>query len=362
MITDALLTASRLLVAISAHSIAQVDETITFPQLRTLVILSNRGPVNLATLATLLGVQPSATGRMVDRLVSAGMIDRLPHPTSRRELLAALTKRGREVVAKVTANRRAEIARIVEQMPVAERHGLVRALTAFTAAGGEPDAHVDIDQIVALLGAADSRLPGSVAGRKPRFLDCPGAPRLRRDPRTRATRSASPDRLAAPRRHRGADQARRGVGPAGQAGAVAGGSRGARSRHSGAASVAAELGRVRRGTVGVGAAMLRGGGLRGAARATGCSRFPRAAGSTCTSRCCRPGAARRRCRPRSRQGTRSPEPRHSRSNRAWTPGRSTASSPRPSGRPTPREICLTDLRSPGRRCCRRRWTASPTKR
>lgn len=142
-LTDSLLTASRLLVAISSHSIAQVDETITIPQFRTLVILSNRGPINLATLATLLGVQPSATGRMVDRLVGAGMIDRLPHPTSRRELLAALTKRGREVVAKVTANRRAEIARIVEQMPAAERHGLVRALTAFTAAGGEPDAHID---------------------------------------------------------------------------------------------------------------------------------------------------------------------------------------------------------------------------
>jgi len=147
MITDSLLTASRLLVAISAHSIAQVDETITIPQFRTLVILSNRGPINLATLATLLGVQPSATGRMVDRLVSAGMIDRLPHPTSRRELLAALTKRGREVVAKVTAGRRAEIARIVAQMPAAERHGLVRALQAFTAAGGELDAVVDMADI-----------------------------------------------------------------------------------------------------------------------------------------------------------------------------------------------------------------------
>ncbi|MCV7196719.1 MarR family transcriptional regulator [Mycobacterium angelicum] len=146
-ITDSLLTASRLLVGISSYSIAQVDDTITIPQFRTLVILSNRGPINLATLATLLGVQPSATGRMVDRLVSAGMIDRLPHPTSRRELLAALTKRGREVVAKVTANRRVEIARIVEQMPAAERQGLVRALTAFTAAGGEPDAHIDLDHV-----------------------------------------------------------------------------------------------------------------------------------------------------------------------------------------------------------------------
>jgi DNA-binding MarR family transcriptional regulator len=145
VITDALLTASRVLVAISARSIGQVDETITIPQFRTLVILSNRGPVNLATLASLLGVQPSATGRMVDRLVAAGLIDRLPHPTSRRELLAALTKRGRDVVRQVTALRRAEIAAIVEKMPQPERHGLVRALTAFTATGGEPDVHLDAE-------------------------------------------------------------------------------------------------------------------------------------------------------------------------------------------------------------------------
>ncbi|RFD24768.1 MarR family transcriptional regulator [Mycobacterium uberis] len=143
-ITDALLTASRLLIAVSAHSIGQVDEAITIPQFRTLVILSSRGPVNLATLASLLGVQPSATGRMVDRLVAAGLIDRLPHPTSRRELLAALTKRGREVVRRVTAQRRSEIARIVEKMPSSERRGLVRALTAFSAAGGEPEAYLDV--------------------------------------------------------------------------------------------------------------------------------------------------------------------------------------------------------------------------
>jgi DNA-binding MarR family transcriptional regulator len=145
VITDALLTASRLLMAISARSIEEIDDTITIAQFRTLVILSNRGAINLATLAGLLGVQPSATGRMVDRLVAAGLIDRLPHPTSRRELLAALTNRGREVVRRVTAHRRAEIAQIVEKMPPPERHGLVRALTAFTDAGGEPDVQLDTD-------------------------------------------------------------------------------------------------------------------------------------------------------------------------------------------------------------------------
>jgi hypothetical protein len=70
-ITDALLTASRLLVAISARSIAQVDETITIPEFRALVILSVRGSINLRTLAGLLHVQRSTTGRMVERLITA---------------------------------------------------------------------------------------------------------------------------------------------------------------------------------------------------------------------------------------------------------------------------------------------------
>jgi len=144
-ITDALLTASRLLVAISARSIALVDERITIPQFRTLVILSNRGPVNLATLAGLLDVQPSMTGRMVDRLVSTGLIDRHPHPNSRRELVAELTVHGRKVVQQVTAHRRSEIARIVEKTPTRERSGLVRALTAFTTAAGEPAAPLDVE-------------------------------------------------------------------------------------------------------------------------------------------------------------------------------------------------------------------------
>jgi len=137
-ITDALLTASRLLVAISSRSIAEHDDTLTIAQFRTLVILSTRGPVNLATLAGLLDVQPSTTGRMVDRLVGAGLVDRRPHPDSRRELVVELTARGHRMVTVVTAERRRILAEIVATMPEDERHGLVSALTAFTRAGGEP--------------------------------------------------------------------------------------------------------------------------------------------------------------------------------------------------------------------------------
>ncbi|MFZ2174255.1 MAG: MarR family transcriptional regulator, partial [Rhodococcus sp. (in: high G+C Gram-positive bacteria)] len=73
-ITDAVLTASRLLVSLSARSIADVDETITIAQFRVLVVLDTRGPLNLASLAHHLGVQPSTMTRMVERLVQGGLI------------------------------------------------------------------------------------------------------------------------------------------------------------------------------------------------------------------------------------------------------------------------------------------------
>jgi DNA-binding MarR family transcriptional regulator len=136
-ITEALLTASRLLVAISARSIAQVDESITIPQFRALVILSTRGSSNLAALATHLDVQPSTIGRMIDRLVAAGLVDREPHPHSRRELVVSVSTRGRAVVDAVTRRRRQQIADVVAAMPARERRDLVTALNAFSKAGGE---------------------------------------------------------------------------------------------------------------------------------------------------------------------------------------------------------------------------------
>ncbi len=144
-ITDALLTASRLLVALSVRSIAHVDESITVPQFRTLMILSTRGPSKIVNLAHMLDVQPSTATRMVDRLVGVGLVDRRQNPESRRELIIALTPRGRAVVEAVIVRRRSEIAAVVERMPARDRTGLVEALTAFSAAGGETNAVGDIE-------------------------------------------------------------------------------------------------------------------------------------------------------------------------------------------------------------------------
>lgn len=140
-VTDAVLTASRLLVAVSARSIAEVDESITIAQFRLLVVLEGRGPLKLVTLAEYLAVNPSTATRMVDRLVAAELVSRAANPASRRELVVSLTETGAAVVRQVTQRRRAEIARIVGRMAVTTRQGLVRALTAFAEAGDEPSIH-----------------------------------------------------------------------------------------------------------------------------------------------------------------------------------------------------------------------------
>ncbi|MBD2898077.1 MarR family transcriptional regulator [Spirillospora sp. NPDC000708] len=137
-VTSALLTASRLLVAISARSLAAVEDAVTPPQFRLLVVLSAQGPAKLVTLAGLLEVNPSTALRMVDRLAAAGLVDRRASPASGREVRIQLTAAGRAIVGDVTARRRADIAAVVSRMPPEQRRALVAALRAFNDAGGEP--------------------------------------------------------------------------------------------------------------------------------------------------------------------------------------------------------------------------------
>jgi DNA-binding MarR family transcriptional regulator len=137
-VTRAVLTASRLLVAVSARSLAAVEDRVTLPQFRMLMVLSTRGATKLVALADLLQVAPSTAMRMVDRLIAAGLADRQTNPANRRETLLRLTEEGRHTVEDVTARRRAEIAAIVERLAPRQRAALVKALTAFNEAGGEP--------------------------------------------------------------------------------------------------------------------------------------------------------------------------------------------------------------------------------
>ncbi|MFF3322661.1 MarR family winged helix-turn-helix transcriptional regulator [Streptomyces sp. NPDC002889] len=139
-VTRAVLTASRLLVALSARSLASVEDRVTLHQFRLLVVLSTHGAAKLVLLAERLGVSPSTAMRMVDRLITIGLVDRQTNPDNRRETVLRLTPEGERIVEEVMSGRRKEIASIVERLDPAQRAALIAALTAFTEAGGEPEA------------------------------------------------------------------------------------------------------------------------------------------------------------------------------------------------------------------------------
>lgn len=138
-LVTAVLTASRVLVGVSARSLAAVEGTVTLSQFRALVVLDNHEEINLNTLADLLAVTSSTAMRMIDRLLAAHVVTRRDNPGNRREVLLGLSDEGRRLVRVVTEKRRVEIARIVAEMPGARRTELVMALRAFAEAAHESD-------------------------------------------------------------------------------------------------------------------------------------------------------------------------------------------------------------------------------
>jgi DNA-binding MarR family transcriptional regulator len=137
-VADAVLRASRVLVAVAARSLAAVDHDVTLPQYRALVVLASRGPQRPSTLASALGVHPSSVTRLCDRLVTKALVKRYESAVSRREVSIRLTPKGRRLVDAVTVRRRAEIAAIAAKVPDRERAATVRALHALGEAAAEP--------------------------------------------------------------------------------------------------------------------------------------------------------------------------------------------------------------------------------
>jgi DNA-binding MarR family transcriptional regulator len=137
-VVDAVLRASRVLLAVAVRSLSAVDEEVTLPQYRALVVLASRGPQRPSELADALAVHPSTITRLCDRLVTKRLVHRGESPANRREVTIRLTPKGRRLVDAVTARRRAEIAEIAANIPARERAATVHALHALGDAAAEP--------------------------------------------------------------------------------------------------------------------------------------------------------------------------------------------------------------------------------
>ena len=166
---DAVLTASRSLIAVATRSLGAAAEETTIAQYRALVVLASRGPQRMVDLAGALGVAPSTAGRMCDRLVRKGLIRRHRARADRRAVLVSVTAAGRLVVDQATARRRALIEDILARLPAGRQQAVAQALAEFADAAGEiPDSQWPQD------------LPdGQAAAPRPRPRDEPASPARR---------------------------------------------------------------------------------------------------------------------------------------------------------------------------------------
>jgi DNA-binding MarR family transcriptional regulator len=133
----ALMAASRAFVGITARSIIAVNDDVTLPQFRALVVLATRGPQRAVDISAELGVTPSTGTRMCDRLVRKGLVRRSRTSSDRRIVRLRLTKDGQSLVDEVVARRRSELAAIVKSTAGHWTPAVTAALNAFAEATGE---------------------------------------------------------------------------------------------------------------------------------------------------------------------------------------------------------------------------------
>lgn len=123
---------------VAARSVFEVEDRVTTPQLRVLMMIAASGPQNLGAVAAELGVHPSNATRACEKLVQAGYIVRSDHPADRRYIQLDLTTSGTELVNHVLDQRRRAMTQVLETLPDDDQKRVATAFEIFaSAAGGE---------------------------------------------------------------------------------------------------------------------------------------------------------------------------------------------------------------------------------
>jgi DNA-binding MarR family transcriptional regulator len=104
---------------------------LTIAQLKSLFFIRNQGSTSLGKLAAALGVTPTNTTGIIDRLVKQGLVSRTENPENRRMLLLQATDKGEELVAKLRSRRTSYLSEVLNRMPLDELDRLARGLAAF---------------------------------------------------------------------------------------------------------------------------------------------------------------------------------------------------------------------------------------
>ena len=134
---EAVMLAAQALVGVAAQSVTAVEDRVTLPQLRVLVLVAGHGTMNLNALAQAMDVHPSNATRACNRLVAAGLLQRNESQADRRHLVLDVTAQGRELVEQVMEHRRTAIVKVLARVPHPRRRTVTEAMGFFARLAGE---------------------------------------------------------------------------------------------------------------------------------------------------------------------------------------------------------------------------------
>jgi DNA-binding MarR family transcriptional regulator len=109
---------------------ASVGEGLTPSQASVLGIVANRGPLGLAELTEIEGLNPTMLSRIVGKLDSFGLIRRLRDPDDFRAARVEVTPEGKRAYQRIAEQRAAIISELVAHLPAEQEAALVAALPA----------------------------------------------------------------------------------------------------------------------------------------------------------------------------------------------------------------------------------------
>lgn len=136
-LVDDLAALSRILVGLTARTLAGLDAELTLSQYRTMVLLAARGPLRTVDLATALEVHPSTVTRTCDRLIRRGLVARRQGTADRRVAWLGLTEAGRHLVGTVTRGRSDRIRDLVRAAGAVDAANAKDLISGLVAASGE---------------------------------------------------------------------------------------------------------------------------------------------------------------------------------------------------------------------------------
>ena len=112
-------------------------EGLTPTQASVLGLICGRGPLGIAELVELEGLNPTMASRVVGKLTELGLIHRIPDPADARAARVEVTPAGKEVHHRIKARRAQVVSDCLDRLPVRTTQTLLEALPALEALAEE---------------------------------------------------------------------------------------------------------------------------------------------------------------------------------------------------------------------------------